>query len=71
MKIILKVYKSTEVRNKGFSGVADAHGIARLVGSSYPGLIVEPYLELDDSSDIDLSDLEEKAVSDREALDQP
>ena len=67
MKIILRVYKSSEARDKGFSGVADAQGMAKLVGSSYPDLIVEPYIELDDSSVIDLSDLEEKPVSDGEA----
>ena len=66
MKIILRVYKSNEARDKGFSGVADGQGMAKLVGSTYPDLIVEPYIELNDSSAIDLSGLEEKAVSDEE-----
>jgi hypothetical protein len=62
----LRVYEGKKVRDRGFSDVADAQCMAKLVGSSYPDLTVDLYIELDDSSAIDLSDLEEKAVSDGE-----
>ena len=62
MKIILRVYKSGKAQDKGFSSVMDAQGMVELVGSSYPDVIVEPYIEIDDSSVIDLSEFEKNTA---------
>jgi hypothetical protein len=59
MRILLRVYEYKETVETECSGGDEAQRIAELMVKKDPDLLVEPYIELDDSCVIGISDLGE------------
>ena len=57
IKVILRVYKHEKTLEREFSSFYDAQGAIELMHKNNPDLIVEPYVELSDSCEIDISKL--------------
>ena len=62
MKIIVRVYQYKETVERECSSVEEAQAIDEAMANEDPDLVVEPYIELDDSCVIDISGLEQENV---------
>jgi hypothetical protein len=62
MKIIVRVYQYKETVERECSSVEEAQSIVEAMANEDPDLVVEPYIELDDSCVIDISGLEQENV---------
>ena len=62
MKIIVRVYQYKETVERECSSVEEAQAIVEAMANEDRDLVVEPYIELDDSCVIDISGLERENV---------
>jgi hypothetical protein len=58
IKVMLRVYKHEKTLEREFSTFYDAQGAIELMHKNDPDLIIEPYVELSDSCEIEISMLE-------------
>ena len=64
IKVILRVYKHEKTLEREFSSFYDAQGAIELMHKNNPDLIVEPYVQLSDSTEIAISELRKDQVMD-------
>lgn len=57
MKVVLRVYKLKETLEREFSSFDEAQGAVEVMVKKDPDLIVQPYVQLSDSCEIDISEL--------------
>jgi hypothetical protein len=57
IKVMLRVYKHEKTLEREFSSFYDAQGAIELMHKNDPDLIIEPYVELSDSCEIEISSL--------------
>jgi hypothetical protein len=57
LKVILRIYRYEKTLEEGFSSFYDARGSIELMRKNNPDLIIEPYVELSDGCEIEISSL--------------
>ena len=57
MRVILRVYKLKEMLDREFSSFDEAQRAVEVMVKKDPDLIVQPYVQLSDSCEIDISEL--------------
>jgi hypothetical protein len=64
IKVMLRVYKHEKTLEREFSSSYDAQGAIELMHKNNPDLIVEPYVQLGDSTEIAISEIREDEIKD-------
>jgi hypothetical protein len=62
IKVMLRVYKHEKMLERDFAGFYDAHGAIELMLRNTPDVMVEPYFQLSDTTEIARSELRNDEV---------